>query len=185
MQGRKSRGRGRWVVLNLGFPPAGRASREGEAGRRQVPRLAMVTGRCWPGRASSPRSMCWRASRQRTCANRASGTASPRPASSPRAGLATWLTRTSGSRDGFSRTSSPPWWTWNGATRWSSLPCRSSAAGCSSPSCGGWWPLPTGTSMLTWRKAGWRKVAWRPPCVWPTSGKKASGCGGVQDSTEK
>lgn len=151
--------------------------REEEAGQRQVNRLAMVTGRCWPERASSPRSMCWHASRRRICASRASETASPKPASSPRAGHATWRTRTSASKGDSCRTSSLPWWTWNGATRWSSLPCRSSAAGCSSPSCGGWWPLPMGTSTLTWRKVQWRKVVWSPLFVWLMSGKNAVGWG--------
>lgn len=46
--------------------------------------------------------------------------------------------------------------------------------------------LPTGTSMLTWREeAGWRKVAWSPPCVWLTSGKKASGWGGNWKTVQK
>lgn len=109
----------------------------------------MVAGRCWLGRVSSLKSMYWHGSLPRTCASRASETGHAKPASSPRTGHATWHTRTSASRGDSCKTFSPPWWTWSGVTRWSSLLCPSCAAGCSSPWCGGWWLLPT----VTWTQA--------------------------------
>lgn len=146
----------------------------------------MVAGRCWLGRVSSPKSTCWHGSPPRTCASRASETGHAKPASSPRTGHATWHTRTSASRGDSCKTFSPPWWTWSGVTRWSSLLCPSCAAGCSLPWCGGWWLLPTATWTLAqralqtaqsghraWRvsgkvrSVGWRKGGSELPAVLP------------------
>lgn len=131
----------------------------------------MVAGRCWLGRVSSPKSTCWHGSLPRTCASRASETGHAKPASSPRTGHATWHTRTSASRGDSCKTSSPPWWTWSGVTRWSSLLCPSCAAGCSLPWCGGWWLLPTATWTLAQRALQTAQSGRR---AWRVSGKVRS-----------
>lgn len=114
------------------------------------------TRRCWRGKASSRRSSVSRGSSPGCPASRCSGTAWTKRALSPKTARATWRTRTSANRGDSCRTSSPRWWTLNGASRWSSSPRHSSAAGCCSPWAGGWWHLRTETWTLrvkTWPTA--------------------------------